>query len=311
MALFTLFGAVLIEISLARVSGKNGISVSILETFKLPHSSDRIQGTFVPYTMFNGAPVNLVIYRPQLDPANHPLPVLIYVHGGGWISGTPDARQMDLSWFADQGWLVFSIGYTLSTKEQHLWDVTHGQIACSMAWIGTHAARFGGNISRLYMMGDSAGGNLAINASYMANAISLTSSCGGAVPHIRAVVADYPVVDPADFYKNPEPLFGKAARAMAGEYAGGAPEQYPERYRKISSFTYLTSGAPPTMIFVGDHDNLVPPQPTYEFSILARSEGVRVELIRIPYADHAFDMLPHTLGNQIFRNSSAKFMRQH
>jgi len=311
MALFTLFGAGSIEISLVRLARENGIPVNILETFTLPHSSAYNRGTFVPYTTFNGIPVNLAIYRPQLDAVNHPVPVLIYVHGGGWISGNADARQADFNWFADQGWLVFSVDYTLSTKDQHLWDVTHGQIACSMAWVGTHAAQLGGDLSHLYMMGDSAGGNLAINASYMANAGMLTSSCGGLVPHIRAVVADYPVVDPANFYKNPHPVFGDAARPMAGGYTGGAPEQYPERYRKVSSFTYLTSGAPPTMIFVGEHDNLVPPEPTYEFAKLARSEGVCVELIRIPYADHGFDVLPHTLGNQIFRNSSANFMRQH
>lgn len=311
MTLFTLFGSVLIEISLVRLARKNGIPVSILETFMLPHSGAHNRGTFVPYTTFNGARVNLVIYRPRLGAVGHPSPVLIYVHGGGWISGSADARHADFNWFADQGWLVISVDYTLSTKDQHLWDVTHGQIACSMAWVGTHAAQLGGDLSRLYMMGDSAGGNLAINASYMANADMLTSSCGGAVPHIRAVVAGYPVVDPAKFYKNPVPLYGNGARPMAGGYTGGAPEQYPERYRTISSFTYLTSGAPPTMILVGEHDNFVLPQPTYEFAKLARSKGVPIELIRVPYVDHEFDAIPHTLGNQIFLNSSANFMRQH
>ena len=65
------------------------------------------------------------------------------------------------------------------------------------------------------------------------------------------------------------------------------------------------------MILVGEHDNFVLPQPTYEFAKLARSKGVPIELIRVPYVDHEFDAIPHTLGNQIFLNSSANFMRQH
>ncbi len=178
-----------------------------------------------------------------------------------------------------------------------------------MAWVGAHAAEFGGNLSHLYMIGESAGGNLVINVSYMANADRLISSCGGSVPHVSAVVSLYPVIDPADFYRNPDPIMGPSARSMASQYTGGSPEQYPERYRTISSASYLTPGAPPTMLIVGENDTLVPPEPTYAFAQRAKSEGVTVELVRVPYMNHAFDVFPHTLGNQLFRNGSAGFMR--
>ena len=305
-----LFGAALIERNLVATGQKLEIPISLLESFKSPTSDTHARISHVSYTMFESAPLNLTIYRSDAT-SGRSQPALIYVHGGGWISGSADARQADLKWFAQQGWVVFAVDYALSTTERHLWDVTGGQIACSMAWVGAHAAQFGADPSRLYMIGESAGGNLVLNASYMANANSLRSPCGGSVPHVRAVVADYPVIDAVNVYNNPDSMQGPSARAMLIKYTGGSPERYPGRYESISSERYLTAAAPPTMIIVGEKDSLVPPQPTYDFAGRARSDGVQVELVRVPYMDHAFDVFPHSLGNQLFRRGAAKFLRQH
>jgi len=311
IALFALSEAAVIEINLSRTARKNGVAVSALESFKLPDFATTNGVTTVPYRTFDGVPLNLTIRRPKVVTGGQPSPILIYVHGGGWVSGRAEGRHADLDWFAGKGWLVFAVDYSLSTKERHLWDVTQAQVGCAMAWVGAHAAEFGGNLSHLYMLGESAGGNLVINVSYMANADRLMSSCGGSVPHVSAVVSLYPVIDPADFYRNPDPIMGPSARSMASQYTGGSPEQYPERYRTISSASYLTPGAPPTMLIVGENDTLVPPEPTYAFAQQAKSEGVTVELVRVPYMSHAFDAIPHTLGNQLSRNGSAGFMQRH
>ena len=117
-----------------------------------------------------------------------------------------------MRWFADHGWLTVSVGYTLSSDDRHLWDVTHGQIGCALAWVVENVREYGGDSNRLSMTGDSAGGNLAINTAYMANEGTLRSSCGGRTPTVGAVSTIYPAVDPADFHDNNDAVLGGLAR---------------------------------------------------------------------------------------------------
>jgi acetyl esterase len=142
-----------------------------------------------------------------------------------------------------------------------------------MSWVAANGAIFGGDAAQLSMFGDSAGGNLAINAAFMANHETLKSDCGGSIPRVRSVIATYPAVDPAGFYDDKDPLMGGAARMMAGDYTGGSPHQFPERYAAISSTATLSPDAPPTLIFVGDSDHLVPPKLTYQFVDRAKSSA--------------------------------------
>jgi acetyl esterase/lipase len=253
----------------------------------------------------------MAVYRPRQAEGEHAAPILIDVHGGGWIMGTMLDHDSELRWFADQGWLVFSPNYTLSTSALHKWDSTTNQIGCAMSWVAANGAKFGGDAALVSMFGDSAGGNLAINAAFKANHGTLRSDCGGSIPRVRSVIATYPVVDPAGFYDNKVPLMARAARMMAGEYTGGPPRQFPERYATISSTAALSPDAPPTLIFVGESDHLVPPEPTYQFVNRAKDSGIEVHLIRVPYGDHGFDAAAGSIGNQIVRGATLNFLRAH
>ena len=263
------------------------------------------------YSSYQGQPLDLDIYRP-IDGTNPKgAPVLIFIHGGGWISGTKQAVQYDLRWFADHGWLVFSIEYTLSSETRHLWAETTPQIGCAMAWVAEHASRYGGDASRLALAGDSAGGNLAINASYQANNGTLRSSCGGDIPRVLAVSAAYPVVDPANFYNNPDRLCGPSARNMASSYTGGTPRSVPERYVAIRSATHLSRMAPATLLVVSEGDHLVPSGPAYSLAAATQLAGVPTELIRLPYGEHGFASLPGAIGNQVYDQATLRFIERY
>jgi hypothetical protein len=116
-----------------------------------PSDAEAAYGTFL------GKPLPVLIYRPH-QPQRHRMPVMVYVHGGGWIMNTADLRSKDMRWFADHGWLVFSVEYALSSDLEHLWNVTPDQISCALAWIKDHAIESGGDSSNLFMVGESAGG---------------------------------------------------------------------------------------------------------------------------------------------------------
>jgi acetyl esterase/lipase len=121
----------------------------------------------------------------------------------------------------------------------------------------------------------------------------------------------YPAVDPADFYTNPDFALGEASRAMAGAYTGGSPDAFPERYEAIASTTHVNASAPPTLILLGADDHLVPTGPTYRFADAARTAGIDVELVAVPYSDHVFDARSGSIGQQAYRQLTAAWLRQH
>ena len=76
----------------------------------------------------------------------------------------------------------------------------------------------------------------------------------------------YPVVDPAGFYDNPDPVLGSDARDMAGAYTGGSPRDYPERYAGIAAREHINADGPPTLMILAGADHLVPNDGAYQFA---------------------------------------------
>jgi acetyl esterase len=310
LTVLTLVGAFVITTRMTAAVEHAGADIDLIDTFGIGAPRSATPDAEATYTTFGGEPIRLSIYRPPGSSADSRAPVLVFVHGGGWVAGDRHSHSADLRWFADQGWLTVSVDYTLSTVDRHVWDVTHRQIGCALAWVADNARRYGGDPARLSLSGDSAGGNLAINTAYLA-ATGALSSCGGRVPGVGAVSALYPVVDPAGFYDNDDPAFGVISRDWAGAYTGGSPTDFPQRYAAISSATHISVAAPPTLMIVGAADHLVPAGGAYRFAEQARAAGVDIELVTVPYADHVFDARPGSIGQQAYRQLTARWLRDH
>jgi acetyl esterase len=256
-------------------------------------------------------PLHLLAYKPRSATPGDSAPILLYIHGGGFSGGNRFESGSNLRWFADRGWLVLSIDYTLSSVDRTTWDIATRQVGCAMAWTAANAVRLGGDPARISLLGSSAGGNLAINAAYLANAGGLESSCGGAVPRVSAVSALYPPVDLAAAWVSQVPAISDMARQFNTYYVGGSPEQFPERYRFVASATHINAAAPPTLVIFGANDHLVPPDATDRFAQQARNAGIDIESIRFPYGDHAFNLNQYGIGNQFYLGMTDQFLREH
>ena len=291
--------AIVIIASMVSAIGRAGGSVNVAASLFPKVGMAGQPDSSVTYATVGGVDLHASIYEPQ-ERLDRPAPTLVYVHGGGWISGRPDEFGAKLRWFADQGWLVIGVEYRLSTTRLHTWDQSPADIGCALSWTGANAGRFGGDASRVIVMGDSAGGNLAINASYAAATGKAESSCGGTVPVPLAVVAQYPVVDPVATWNHG---FGggteSGARSMLEQYLGGTPAEYPQRYAAVSSGGFVDSSAPPTLIIEPARDHLIPSTSVDEFVDLARGAGVDVDRTTVPFADHGYDSLAiGSIGDQ-------------
>jgi acetyl esterase/lipase len=87
------------------------------------------------------------------------LPVIFWIHGGGWQTGDKSDVQIKPQFFMDKGFVFVSTNYRL------LPSVDMGtlvrDVAKSIHWVHDHIAEYGGDPSRLYIMGHSAGAQLA------------------------------------------------------------------------------------------------------------------------------------------------------
>lgn len=309
LATLAALGMTYIQIQQINAAKANGVQISLASAFLAgSQSDDTLKVETVIYAKHDGQSLPLDIYRPKLRTDGKPAPIFVYIHGGGWNRETLKQRQADYRWFAERGYLVMSLEYSLSTEKRNTWNIAEPQLGCALAWVNANAARYGGDVSRLALWGESAGGNLVLNLSYKGNQGTLKPSCPGTVPHVAATIALYPVVSPARMYRPVDPLLGFAGRGMGDNYTGGSPEQYPDRYKAIASATHIHAKAPPTLLIIPEADHLVAPDAAYAFENQARAAGIKTRLIKMPYAEHAFDLRSGSIGNQLVRQSMLRFL---
>jgi acetyl esterase/lipase len=252
------------------------------------------------YATPDGQPQHALVYNPKGAIAH--APVMVYVHGGGWVSGEAADAGAPARWFANQGWLVVSIDYRLATASTPAWNTAPADVGCALAWTARYAGEAGADPERFVVTGDSAGGNLALQVGWAAAAGSAVSSCPelGAVPVPSAIVAGYPVANPADTYASGRPwFFGQDPKDFTEDYLGGTPAEYPDRLAAISPETFLAADVPPTLIVQPQRDDFIPASGNLQVVADAQRSGADVAVIEVPFTHHAFDALTGSLGGQV------------
>jgi len=210
-----------------------------------------------------------------------PHPVLVYLHGGGWVAGSPRThRKLGLR-FAEAGYLVVNVDYRLAPEAPFpapFEDCVH-----AVRWAGENAARWGGDARRLALGGDSAGGNLTA-----AVAAHLSGDAGA--PAIRAALLIYGVFDfeamsrMTDAAPNGDVEAARKLRdAMIYAYVGQSPPASRMRDPRVSPL-HAAAKLPPSFLVVGTADSLVDQQ---------RALDAELTRLRIPHENVILDGMPH------------------
>lgn len=263
-----------------------------------------------PYTQSEYGEVNLDAY--YKDDGKTDKPVMIYIHGGGWVTNTRETHSYYSKVLANHGYVAFALDYDLSSQERHLAKSTELQIAEAFAWAKNHAADFGGDIERLGVAGGSAGGNLALELSYKINAgIYKTAADGTVLPTVKAVSVTFPATSVAAVYNNDDLVFGNMTRNMAACYTGCSPEEDPALYDSLAPANAISASTPPTNIVLGASDAIVPPESTYEFDAALEEAGVEHQTVVMPYANHGFDAVDGNMGNRAYLDLSLRWFEQY
>ncbi|NMD38213.1 MAG: alpha/beta hydrolase [Christensenellaceae bacterium] len=95
-------------------------------------------------------------------------PILIDIHGGGFISGYKEMDSLFANYIAQRGFVVFNLNYRLAYPTINVFDQIE-DISNAVKWIVLNAEKYEGNINKMYIAGHSAGGVLAIAESLLCN----------------------------------------------------------------------------------------------------------------------------------------------
>ena len=236
-------------------------------------------------------------------------PVILYIHGGGWVQGSKDDHTYESLLLAKRGFVVVSADYTLSDKDKHLAGETEEELTHAFAWVKKNVSSYGGNAEELYALGDSAGGNLALCMAYKINAGLYAEADGIALPHVKKTAVLYPVVSPKRYHDNEDIVLKWSARSMAEQYVGATPEEDPEGYQRVTATNYITEQTPPTLMIVGEGDTDVQPEQSYVLSAVLTASGIENKLVRVKYVNHAFDNFDGCFGCVAVVGEIEKFFR--
>ena len=193
-------------------------------------------------------------------------PVLVFFYGGGWRSG-------DRAIYRFLGATLAAAGVVCMVPDYRLWPEVRSpgfveDAAQAVAWARAQAATHGGDPAQLFLMGHSAGAQiaalLALNPAFL-GAVGLDPG-----RDLRGMIG---LAGPYDFL----PLRSARLRAIFGPEASW-PESQP--------INYASAAAPPMLLATGDADSTVLPANTEQLTARLRAAGAAVESVVYPGIGH-------------------------
>lgn len=218
------------------------------------------------------------VYRPSAE-AN--LPVIVYLHGGGWTIGSVEQFDLITRQLANAtGAVVVSVDYRLAPE--HPFPAPLDDCWRALVWVAGNASSFGGDGTRLAVMGDSAGGNLAAVCALLAR--------DAGAPEIAMQVLVYPAVDAAcdtqSFRENAQGYLLTRADMdwFYACYFGGAADGTDWRISPLHAPDL--QGVAPAVVITAEFDPLFDEGNAYA----RRLEASGVPVVHLPYDGmiHAF-----------------------
>lgn len=246
---------------------------------EIPATIEEIKN--IEYKNVNGKSLQIDLYKPRN--LTEPAPLLVFVHGGGWKGGKRSDYLIYLVGFAEKGYITATVSYRL--KNDSIYPACVQDVSDAMHFLFSNAGKYGYDPDRVAMIGGSAGGHLVLLTTYdfKEPAIPLDSTYLANRPHkVKAVVDIYGPVDMTTPYASTHPL-------VTG-FLGHSYTEKPELYWAASPAKYLNKDLPPTLIFQGTSDNLLPQSQSDTLKARLDRLGVPCEYYKLPLWPHSMDL---------------------
>ncbi len=230
-----------------------------------------------------GQTLTMTIYRPR---ETGTFPAIVQIYGGAWRGGEPGDNAFFARYFASHGYVVFAIDYRHAPRWP--WPAQRDDVRMATAWIQDHAREYGADLTRVALVGRSAGAQLAMMAAWGPHWIP-----------VRAVVNFYGPVDLADGYRHPPSPDPLGVHAVLESFLSGTPDTAPGSYRDASPLTFVNRPLAPTLNLYGSRDLVVEPRWGRLLHERLMTTGTVSIFLELPWAEHAFDAIPNGPGGQV------------
>lgn len=221
----------------------------------------------VVYKQIDTTSLKLDIYFPENYVAGNAHPAIVFFFGGGWNGGDVNQFVHQAKYFTKRGMVCFLADYRVKKRQQTNPYESVKDAKSAIRFIRKHAEEYHIDKNRIVASGGSAGGHLAAATAlieeYNEESDDLLKSC---IPN--ALILFNPVIDNGP--------------------GGYGYNRIGENYKSFSPLHNIVEGAPPTIIFLGTKDHLIPVETVKYYKTVMEKVGSRCELVLYEGEGHGF-----------------------
>lgn len=241
----------------------------------------------------NGNPRQMLdLYLPETKTAK-PRPLVVFVHGGGWETGSKEDSGFLLELIKDRDFAGASINYRLT--DEAVWPAQIHDCKAAIRAIRAHAAENQIDPGKIAVFGISAGGHLVSMLGVSGGVKELEGELGPNLTQSSRVTCVLDFCGPSNFLT----FAGEGTiinvddpKTGLSKLIGGTVKEKPEVAKQASPVTYITGDDAPFLIIHGDRDNIVRYAQATEFKAALEKAKVPATLITGTDGGHVFFSAP-------------------
>jgi acetyl esterase/lipase len=296
-------------------------SIDLVDACSVPRAPDGgvTLVTDLVYATMDGQPQALDVAFPATG-GSHPLVVII--HGGGWVSGDKSSERGEQMLLAGQGYVAASLNYRLVDSacpedggvkpdggpcHPNHFPAAIEDVRCAVRWLKSNAAKYSIDPTRVASTGGSAGGHLAALLATGADVPGLDGPCPLAGdPSVTAAVPFYGAEDLYDW----DPSYKSGA--VVAEFLGTpAYDSDPSLAKLASPIDHVSAQTPPFLLLHGTVDMTAPYSQSVNMRATLQAAGVPATLVSLPGVGHAFPQFSNQPAYQQSSCTALAFLKKY
>lgn len=231
----------------------------------------------------------LDLYLPKQEKsAENKLPLLVFIHGGGWRAGVKESGWNRIRPFVESGkYAAASIGYRLT--DEAIWPAQIHDCKAAIRWLRAQAEEYGYDADRIAVWGTSAGGHLVAMLGVSGGVEELEGTIGKHLDVSSDVTCVVNFFGPSELITlndHPSRIDHLAPDSPESRLVGAPLPTEPEKAANASPITWVSKDDVPSLIVHGTKDELVPYPQSVVFEKKLEEVGVKTVLLTVDGGGH-------------------------